>query len=46
MNHYIYAADKYAEFFFPAEKYSNLANLRAIKAYIKERNFDVTKAEQ
>lgn len=46
VNHYIYAADKYAEFFFPAEKYSNLTNLRAIKAYINERNFDATKAEQ
>ncbi|MDD4124608.1 MAG: RNB domain-containing ribonuclease, partial [Eubacteriales bacterium] len=44
--HYIYGADKYIEFFFPAEKYSDLTNLRAIKAFINEQPFDIRKAEE
>lgn len=44
--HYIYGVDKYTEFFFPAEKYSHLTNLRAIKAYINDKDFDVRKAAE
>ncbi len=42
--HYIYGADKYIEFFFPSEKYSDLTNLRAIKAYLNDQPFDVRKS--
>jgi ribonuclease R len=43
IKHYIYGTDKYIEFFRPSEKYSDLVNLRAIKAYINEEAFDIRK---
>ena len=41
--HYILNAEKYMRFFDPAERYSDLVNLRAIKAYVRETPFDVTR---
>lgn len=41
--HYIFNTEKFMRFFDPAERYSDLINLRAVKAYVRETPFDVTR---
>ena len=43
--HYLLNLPKYIRFFDPAERYSDIINLRALKAYIRETPFDVTRYE-
>lgn len=44
--HYLYKSERYVEYFHPAEKYSDIINLRAIKAYLNDQVFDVNKHEK
>ena len=39
--HYLIGSEKYMRFHDPAERYSDLINLRAIKAFVRETPFDV-----
>ena len=44
--HYILNADKYIRFYDPAERYSDLINLRAVKAFVREQPLDITRYSQ
>ncbi|MFA7098984.1 MAG: RNB domain-containing ribonuclease [Eubacteriales bacterium] len=41
--HYVFAAERHIEYFRPAQKYSNLINLRGIKAFVNDMPFDLSK---
>ena len=40
-SHFIYKTNVFADFFHPADNYTSLVNIRAIKAYLEDQSFDI-----
>lgn len=40
-SHFVYSSDIYIDFFHPADRYSSIVNLRAIKSYINDNALDI-----